>query len=104
MGPAILKTDMAGLNQFMQALGVAATRQIVAIVVIPLHGPILTLSSVRSAIEFVQGYNEAQCQKPFVRYEIEVRYNNGDQIRGSFMDKGGAIDFLHTYELIAGNV
>lgn len=102
--PAILKTDPTGVNEFIKAMAAAATRQVAAIIVIPLHGPVLTLNTVREAIEFVEGYSEVQCQKPFVRYEIEVRYNNGDQIRGSFTGKDGAIEFLRTYEAASSDV
>jgi hypothetical protein len=35
---------------------------------------------------------------PIERYEIEVRYNNGDVVRGQFKDKSTAIDFLRGYQ------
>ncbi|MCY2992234.1 MAG: hypothetical protein NTY19_30785 [Planctomycetota bacterium] len=37
--------------------------------------------------------------KPIDRYEIQVRYSNGDLISGTFRDKNRAIEFLQTYEL-----
>ena len=33
-----------------------------------------------------------------MRYEVEVRYSNGDNIKGEFEDKGNAIKFLNTYQ------
>ena len=35
--------------------------------------------------------------QPVERYEIEVRYNNGDSIEGRFKDKVSAIEFLLSY-------
>jgi hypothetical protein len=32
------------------------------------------------------------------RYEVEVRYNNGDEVRGQFRDKSAAIEFLRGYQ------
>ncbi len=98
LGPAILRTNADGLKQFMEALRVATARQIVAVIIVALHGPQVTLKSVGEAVAVVVGYDENQCEGPFRRYEIEVRYSNGDSIKGSFADKTGAIEFLRQYE------
>jgi hypothetical protein len=38
--------------------------------------------------------NESRPDAPFTRYEVGVRYSNGDEIRGQFKDKATAIAFL----------
>ena len=36
--------------------------------------------------------------KPVAKYEIQIRYNNGDSIKGEFVEKEGAVAFLRTYQ------
>ena len=43
-------------------------------------------------------YNENGDVHPITRYEVEIRYNNGDTIKGQFIDKEGAIEFLQSYQ------
>ena len=38
---------------------------------------------------------------PVERYEIQIRYTNGDQIDGKFTDKLAAIKFLRGYSQVA---
>lgn len=55
------------------------------------------LSSSRTpdeAIAFIEAFDESKPCKPFTRYEVGVRYGNGDEIRGQFKDKATAIAFL----------
>ena len=46
------------------------------------------------AIAFIESFDESRPETPFTRYEVGVRYSNGDEIRGQFMDKATAIIFL----------
>jgi hypothetical protein len=56
------------------------------------------LPSVQDAISYLQGYNEAQPSRaPALKYEVDVRYNNGDVIHGIFQQKAEAINFLRTF-------
>lgn len=50
------------------------------------------------AIAFVEGYGDDRRTKPVERYEIDVRYKNGDVVRGEFKDKDSAMDFLWGYQ------
>ena len=63
----------------------------------PLHGVSSEWRSVAQAIQFVENYNEDGGLKPMVRYEIQVRYNNGDSIKAELTTKDGAISFLRGY-------
>ncbi len=53
-----------------------------------------TSHSVAQAMAFIESFDESKPCGPFTRYEIGVRYNNGDEIRGQFNDKATAITFL----------
>jgi len=59
--------------------------------VIPPHAVLTTTAKV---IAFIRMLNESKPDAPFTRYEVGVRYSNGDEIRGQFKDKATAIAFL----------
>jgi hypothetical protein len=82
----------------MKALKRAVTRRIESIRVLPLHGTPLEWHSVEEAIAFIENYGEDSGSQPVVKYEIEVRYSNGDRIEGQFADKESATQFLRTYQ------
>jgi len=52
------------------------------------------LVTVCDAIEFINRYDEANPVDGFVRYEVDVRYRNGDQISGRFEERNSAVSFL----------
>lgn len=70
-------------------------RQIEQILLVPLHGHQNEFSSVDEAIVFVSDYqNDLQSDGLFRKYEIVVKYTNGDKIDADFQDKKNAIAFL----------
>jgi hypothetical protein len=86
----------ADIDAFVSALRLMLTRQITSVYVLPLHGIARTLASVNEAIEFIELFDESRPEPPFTRYEVGVRYTNGDEIRGQFTDKAAAISFLQS--------
>ena len=84
----------ADLKAFTSALRETLTRKIQSVYVFPLHGAARTLGDVAQAIVFIETFDESKPVGPFARYEVGVRYNNGDEIRGQFKDKPTAIAFL----------
>jgi hypothetical protein len=46
---------------------------------------------------FIEYYSEDGGPRPFVKYEIEVVYNNGNEINGQFQDKQSAVEFLRNF-------
>lgn len=73
-------------------------RQIKLIRVLPLHGLALEVDSVDKAIAFVESYKETDPNpKPVAKYEIQIRYDNEDEIRGNFVKKDDALSFLRSY-------
>ncbi len=72
-------------------------RRINRVVVLPLHGTPFTWETVDAAIGFIEAYSETDhAPKPVARYEIQIRYDNDDSIRGEFVNKEGAVSFLRT--------
>jgi hypothetical protein len=54
-----------------------------------------------AAIRFIESYDERAHRTPVERYEIEVRYKDGDRVRGQFKDKIDVIDLLRSYQPIS---
>jgi hypothetical protein len=86
------------IEAFKREMGACFSRTIERIIFLPLHGSAVESLSVREAILALQNYNEAAAAVPqFARYEIEVRYSNGDNIRAAFRDKAEAVKFLGSF-------
>lgn len=86
-----------GIADFLGALENTVTRRIDKVIVIPLHGRETECSSVTEAIAFLTSYESASVQGPVYKYEIHIRYNNGDKIMAEFTEKAAAVDFLRKY-------
>ena len=99
----LLQINSEAVRSFVQALDGSATRTIELVRVLPLHGRAVEWDSVERAISFIESYEEDQGQPlmPVARYEVEVRYHNGDRIQGQFAGKEQAITFLRSYLLSA---
>jgi len=98
LAAALIKAHQAGVNAFVEALCTVVSRQIQRIVILALHGTAHEVTTIDDAIRFIEGYDGGGQAKPVERYEIDVRYNNGDTIRGTFRDKQTAITFLRSYQ------
>ena len=81
----------------MKSLRAATLRRVKRIVILPLHGGAHEVTTVQDAVKFVEEYGRELESVPFVRYEIHMTYNNGDEIKGDFKDKSSAIEFLRTF-------
>jgi hypothetical protein len=82
------------LDAFTSSLRLALTRTILTVYVPPLHGRARTLKNVVDAIRFIESFDESRPDQAFTRYEVGVRFSNGDEIRAQLADKTAAIVFL----------
>lgn len=95
-----LKQNLVAANEkilkvFFGKLEETLDRKIDVIILIPLHGMQNTFSSVDDAIAFVSGYDQENGNDgQFRKFEVIVRYTNGDKIDASFADKPKAVQFL----------
>ena len=94
LAAALANANDRAMREFFAALESTVSRQIERIVILALHGQAQEVLTVADALRFVEGYADDGRTKPIERYDIEVRYNNGNRISGSFSDKAGAIEFL----------
>lgn len=82
------------LSDFVAALEVSLSRAIVAVYVLPLYGQLQELPTPGDAIAFLEHHTPAHVAGQFIRFEIGIRFSNGDEIRGQFQSKVSAIEFL----------
>lgn len=94
----LVELNSEKIDEFVEKLDKAVKRQITLVLVIPLHGKPFEWPTIEKAIDFIKNYNEKENSTPVIRYEVEIRYNNGDVIKGIFTEKGRAIQFLRGYE------
>ena len=64
------------------------------VIIIPVHGSSHVLLNVEDAVKFILRYDEATIE-PILRYEIIIRYNNGDEYAMKCSDKRKTIQFLN---------
>jgi hypothetical protein len=94
----LLELNQRNVQEFITHLERTVKRQITAVRIIPLHGSARDCITVDDAIDFVENYNEAAPTGPLVKYEVIIRYDNGDKIEGEFHDKAATMEFLQAYQ------
>lgn len=70
-----------------------SARRIESVYAIP---PEFAAKTPAEAIALIVSFDESNLDTPFGRYEVGVRYSNGDEVRGQFKDKATAVAFLHS--------
>lgn len=86
--------DANGLDVFLAALRDCLGRRITRVVVLGLSGTSVQFHAIGDAIRYVEEYDESTPQGDFDRYELNVRYSNGREVRGSFPDRKDCLDYL----------
>lgn len=94
----LLELNQRNVQEFMTHMERTAKRQITAVRVIPLHGSARDCITVTDAISFVEDYDETAPTGPLVKYEVQIRYDNGDKVEGQFQDKATTVEFLQAYQ------
>jgi hypothetical protein len=84
--------------RFATALQEALERKIIKVVVLPLSGSAMEFTSVMEAMLAIQTCDIASGDhSPFVRFEIQLMYSNGDEVSASFAEKDRAIEFVRSF-------
>lgn len=92
---AIAKTQT---DTFIHALNGKLARQIQSITVTVMHGRAHDLTTIAAAIDYIQAYSAtAVTDAPALKFEIQVRYNNGDVVGGIFHDRTDATEYLKKF-------
>jgi len=93
----LVQLNTAGVKQFLNALENSILRSIDRIMILPLYGKELVAHTITDALELLKNQTNSQIGAPFVKFEIVIRYNNGDRIEASFKNNEDAIHFLQTF-------
>ncbi|HUY79538.1 MAG TPA: hypothetical protein VMV29_22400 [Ktedonobacterales bacterium] len=94
---ALLELNDHQVQQFMEALRATVARQVSSVQVLPLHGVPSDFSTLPAALSFLDRYQPTDGSYPLAKYEIEIRFDNGNSITGVFHNTESAIDFLHRF-------
>ena len=81
-------------ESFFGSLVGSFRRRIEYVFVLPLFGSPHRFELVQDAVLYISNHDQSAPSPEFVRFELNVRYSNGDEIRGTFHDKQTAIEFL----------
>jgi hypothetical protein len=89
------------MSRLKAEIATVVNRRIALIRVLPVHGSPIEFSTLAAAIGFIESYNDREpSPHGFVRYEVQIRYDNGNRIDGEFGSKEQATDFLKTLEVV----
>ncbi len=92
---AILKKiNATAIEKFIGLLAATIERAIIYVKVLPLYGHEKGFGTAQEAIEYLNNEDTENREKIFQKYEIFVKFNNGDLINGTFKEKKGALNFL----------
>lgn len=95
---ALLEGNRADVRSFMDSLTASVAREIERILILPLHGRTYEVERIGDAIKLIESYDENMTPSGFKRYEIQIRFTNGNEVVGKFNNKASAIEFLHMYQ------
>ncbi len=87
-------SNQESIDQFLQCLSRALDRVVDEILVVPLVGSDHQFRSIVEALDFVNGNDESGRGGVFKKYEVIVRYSNGEEINATFSDKKEVRKFL----------
>ncbi|MBD2533209.1 DNA methylase [Nostoc flagelliforme FACHB-838] len=94
----ILNLEKYQIDNFINTLEQSFARLVQQVNVIVLHGLSQQAATINNAIEYIQNYPDNQPTfAPAMKYEIDIRYNNGDIIHAIFKNKTEALKFLRTF-------
>ena len=82
------------VTPLLDSLRASLRRRVEQVEVMALTGNADRFAAIDDAVRFIARYDESLPVAGFQRYELSVRYSNGDEIRCSFREKTTAIDFL----------
>jgi hypothetical protein len=95
----LVRENQSDIDGFMDRLAIVVKRRIERVTITVLSGREFEMGSVHEAIEFLAHSPRQAISVPrkTKRYEIQIRFANGDRIEAEFSDEAAAIEFLSNY-------
>jgi hypothetical protein len=85
------------LDKFIGELAVCVLRRIDFVSVLALHGEAHEFGSIQGAVGSFLTYSPPEATGPPVRFELTIRYDNGDEVVADFADPADAVAFLESF-------
>lgn len=98
IGDRLRGAAKAEIEAFIEDLSVAILRRIDSVSILPLHGSETVVSTVKAAIKSLAGYVPPQAPGALIRFEVVVRYDNGDRIVADFANAADVVGFLESFD------
>jgi hypothetical protein len=93
----VVKLNENKITEFLLSLERAVMRRVETVRVVPLHGIASDLPSVEEAIAFLNAYATPPRLEPPLKYEIVIRYSNGDRVEACFLTRDSTLEFLREF-------
>lgn len=90
----LIDLNQEKVKHFFTELETTITRNIEVIRILPLSGTSHGFETIEDAVNYIKSVDEDANDGPVLRYEVQIRYDNGDGITGEFSKKKNAINFL----------
>lgn len=91
---SIREVHAESFNFFLEQLRKSLSRVITQIHLLGLFGQMSDFGNIPEALSFLEGFDERSPKGNLMKFEIIVRYSNGDELRASFGSKKDAMSFL----------
>ncbi|MGC1853347.1 MAG: hypothetical protein WA687_12995 [Solirubrobacterales bacterium] len=98
LGDALRQKIGEQLDAFMDDLSQTILRRIERISILPLHGSAAECITVGEAISLIKTHDPSRSAGPLVRFEVIIRYDNGDRVTADFASPADAIAFLESFQ------
>lgn len=98
LGQTLRDAISTELKVFMDQLSATILRRVECISILPLHGRMIDCRSVREARRQINAHDPDSDIGPLVRFEVIVRYDNGDDIAAGFDSSEEAITFIDSFK------
>jgi hypothetical protein len=98
IGAQLRAAAHAEIEDFIRALSATILRRIDRVSILPLHGAVISAQTVTSAVKLLTDYRSPDDVPALIRFEITVRYDNGDRIVADFSSAADAIVFLESFD------
>jgi hypothetical protein len=93
----LVASNKGGFDTFFRVLRAKLDRIIERVVVLPLFGTPTTFSTVIEAEQFMEHFDAEYAAGEFQKYELIVVFSNKDEIKGTFLSKDCAKEFLRYF-------
>lgn len=90
----LLKSNHEEIQKYLQELDRRLGRSVERITIIPLYGREIEFHSLESAMEFLDSHSIYEQSAIFRKYELLVRFSNGDRVDATFNTKEKTKQFL----------